>query len=406
MEESVEKPSDGLNGDCIVHYGGERSKYKMRVQLVQGKREGVATITNDGMPYLRVEYNGGSMTGMIERLNEYGTVDLRGHLVDGIEDGLFEEYDKDERVVWTGYYRNGKKDTEVHNRIVKKGSGSNEFYELDENGQPTHLCLYENGKKSQVLARFNGSTMTEFDMNGKRVYEGEYKGDTNNGHVREGKGKEFENGGETVVYSGDWKNGKREGFGTEFNDAAAVYTGEWRDGKRNGNGKEMDKNGKVVRSGRWVNGVNEVIIPSSLTSNPLELVALEVGSNSYNNSGVTELKLSGLARLKRIVIGEECFESVRVIKLDGLGELESVVIGEKSFTYAKTDDDIRNNEKRTDGVCQIMNCLKLKSIQIGDRSFLDYYSFELINLPSLQSIETGYYCFRYVPSFSLTGLSD
>ena len=39
VEESVEKPSDGLNGDCIVHYGGERSKYKMRVQLVQGKRE-------------------------------------------------------------------------------------------------------------------------------------------------------------------------------------------------------------------------------------------------------------------------------------------------------------------------------------------------------------------------------
>ena len=99
--------------------------------------------------------------------------------------------------------------------------------------------------------------------------------------------------------------------------------------------------------------------------------------------------------LKRIVIGNECFGKVRVFELDGLGELESVVIGEMCFMIS--------DEKRNDGSCRIVNCPKLKSIQIGDGSFKDYHSFELNNLPSLQSIDMGGYCFYYAPSFSLTG---
>ena len=94
-------------------------------------------------------------------------------------------------------------------------------------------------------------------------------------------------------------------------------------------------------------------------------------------------------------------ESVRL----GLSELENVVIGQKSFTYAKTKEEIWN-KVRTDGFYQIMNCPKLKSIQIGYISFGDYHSFELNKLPSLQPIDIGYWCFDYAPSFSLTGLID
>ena len=66
--------------------------------------------------------------------------------------------------------------------------------------------------------------------------------------------------------------------------------------------------------------------------------------------------------LKRIVIGEECFVKVRVFELDRLGELESVVIGERSFMIS--------SEERRDGSCRIVNCPKLKSIQIGDWSLV------------------------------------
>ena len=169
---------------------------------------------------------------------------------------------------------------------------------------------------------------------------------------------------------------------------------------RNGEGKETDEKGRVVRSGCWVEGEykNTVMIPSSLTSNPLGIEELRIGDNGYNDGSVTELKLSGLVRLKRIVIGDECFGKVRVFELDGLSELESVVIGQESFRIS--------DEERSDGSCRIVNCPRLKSIQIGFRSFDDYHSFELNNLPSLQSIDMGDWCFRYAPSFSLTGLID
>ena len=547
VEASVEKPADGRNGECIVHYSGKYSKYEMIVPLVNGMRDGKAMIVNDGVAYLRLEYKRGSLSGVVERMNEFGTIELRGHLVNGVENGFFEEYDGNDNVVWRGYYKNGRRDPENRNRIVRKGKNTvrsiehGEFYELDENGKETQLCLYENGVRSRVIATFSGNTMTEVDSDGKRIYEGAFKGSVENGFVREGKGRAYAKGGKMVEYLGDWKNGKRNGVGTEYKGMKAFYIGEWKDGMRNGKGKEMDENGKVVFVGEWKdrkgkgkemdengneiyegewwngkrngmgyerdgngvmkrgclfeNGVmkrvvqefdggkmieydengkkvyegeykgsvekgfvrngkgkefkmveerkkptnshslfccwvreiehevagvelvtkkyreevvegywrdgkkySTMMIPSSLTSNPQGIEEMRIGNRRYNNGSVTGLKLSGLVRLKRIVIGDECFRKVRVFELDGLGELESMVIGENGFRIS--------GYVRSDGSYRIVNCPKLKSIQIGYDSFHDYHLFELNNLPSLQSIHIGAWCFFLAPSFSLTGLID
>ena len=88
-----------------------------------------------------------------------------------------------------------------------------------------------------------------------------------------------------------------------------------------------------------------------------------------------------------------------MFELDGLNELESVVIGKESFMYSRYYE-------RNDGSCRIVNCPKLKSIQIRHWSFKDYHSFELNNLSSLQSIDIGRECFYWVPYFSLTGLNN
>ena len=192
IEASVEMPADGLNGECIVHYGGEHSMCEMIVTLVDGKREGDAVIVNDGIPYLTLHYERGSLTGVVERMGEFGLLDMRGHLENGIETGLFLEYDENDKVVWIGYYRNGERYSEVRNRVVKSDcleDGSGEFYELDENGKVTQLCLYVNGVRSRVIQKFNGEVMTELDENERRVYEGGFRGDMKNGFVREGKGK-------------------------------------------------------------------------------------------------------------------------------------------------------------------------------------------------------------------------
>ena len=105
----------------------------------------------------------------------------------------------------------------------------------------------------------------------------------------------------------------------------------------------------------------------------------------------------------RVMIGSNCFGTVREFELNGLKELESVVIGQKSFTYAKTDSAV-SSSKRTDGSYRILNCPKLTLIQVGDYSFSDYYqSFELHNLPSLQSISIDQKnCFYWTASVSLT----
>ena len=113
---------------------------------------------------------------------------------------------------------------------------------------------------------------------------------------------------------------------------------------------------------------------------------------------INSFNITNNGELKRIEIGGGCFGKVRVFELDGLCELESVVIGQDSFRIS--------DKERNDGSYRIVNCPKLKSIQIGYRSFNDYHSFKLNNLPSLQSIDMGQDCFIWTPSFSLTSLND
>ena len=134
---------------------------------------------------------------------------------------------------------------------------------------------------------------------------------------------------------------------------------------------------------------------SKLTDNSISLI---IPNEVFNGDDITSFNITNNGVLKRIVIGNGCFGKVRVFELDGLGELESVVIGQDSFRFGYYE--------RIDGSYRIVNCPKLKSIQIGGNSFQDYRSFELNNLPSLQFIDMGDYCFRYTPSFVLTGLID
>ena len=98
-------------------------------------------------------------------------------------------------------------------------------------------------------------------------------------------------------------------------------------------------------------------------------------------------------QLKSITIGSSCFKHVREFVLDGLESLESVKIGENCFRIS--------DKERNDGVCRITNCPNLRQLEIGDRSFEDFKSFELSNLNSIQSIKFGY-CFEYA-DFSLKG---
>ena len=82
VEASVEMSSDGSNGDCIVHYGGQYSMFKMLVKLVNGKRDGLATLMKNDVPCMKFEYRDGVLTDRVEIVNEEGIIDLTERLSD------------------------------------------------------------------------------------------------------------------------------------------------------------------------------------------------------------------------------------------------------------------------------------------------------------------------------------
>lgn len=408
------KPKDGNSGWITVYYGGEHCNCCMRVNTDFGGRVGKAIIYKDEVPYIILENKYYFYSGTVERLNDYGMVELRGFLIHGKETGFFEEYDKNGRVIWRGYYRNGQRYIDVRGKFIKKGDDSemskplDGFYELDDKGAVKNYCLYRNGMSCCMVMEFHGDIMTEYDKKDHRIYEGGYTGDTKSGFVRDGKGREFDLE-QHITYSGEWKNGKREGLGTEYQGIYPLYSGEWRDGKRHGKGKEMDKSGNVVRSGRWYNGVYEsrtkkVPTSSSTSLAPCRIEKISSCDIGFDMSGLTVLKLSSLPFLKRIEIGDGRFGDVRKVEFCKLSSLEEIVIGKRCFTSSLGIDVNKHYRVNKEGYFRIMNCPKLKSIQIGDFSFSDYISFKLGKLPSLQSIKLDRFCFYFVMSFSLISL--
>ena len=89
----------------------------------------------------------------------------------------------------------------------------------------------------------------------------------------EGRGAELDERG-VLLYEGEWKAGKRDGFGTEFEQGRPVYSGGWHNGKHSGEGTlllenghrlvgsaesgfavEYDETGAKIYEGEWAGGV-------------------------------------------------------------------------------------------------------------------------------------------------------
>ena len=85
-------------------------------------------------------------------------------------------------------------------------------------------------------------------------------------------------------------------------------------------------------------------------------------------------------------MGNGCFKSVGELKLIGLKKLEKVMIGEKCFTQKK-------------GGFILKECDALRELKIGSGSFDDYSVCEIDSLNSLEVIEIG--GFRYASDFQL-----
>ena len=109
-----------------------------------------------------------------------------------------------------------------------------------------------------------------------------------------------------------------------------------------------------------------------------------VASNCCNDRELSVLDLSRFVNLRKMKVGDKCFERVKEVKLIGLNQLERVVIGKNSFTKKK--DSYGWDSSR---YFYLKNCERVRELKIGRYSFSDYTVCEIENVPSLEVIEMG-----------------
>jgi hypothetical protein len=91
-------------------------------------------------------------------------------------------------------------------------------------------------------------------VSGRLTYDGDWKLG-----LMEGSGIEYGKSGQPV-YEGEFAQGKRNGYGVEFDDASGdrIYAGEWLNGKRHGEGKLYDPSTEdLAFIGRFAEGMKE-----------------------------------------------------------------------------------------------------------------------------------------------------
>ena len=93
-----------------------------------------------------------------------------------------------------------------------------------------------------------------------------------------------------------------------------------------------------------------------------DVEVIEVKNGMCNNEAFDEWSMEEYMRLRELIVGDECFQFVKDLKIVGLNALEKVEIGKECFCEA------------SGGVFEMRDCEKLKSVKIGDGSFVSVMS--------------------------------
>ena len=113
-----------------------------------------------------------------------------------------------------------------------------------------------------------------------------------------------------------------------------------------------------------VNTVGRVIVKCNkdFLSLDEDVEVIEMKNGMCNNEAFDEWSMEEYVRLRELIVGDECFQFVKDLKIVGLNALEKVEIGKQCFC------------KASGGVFEMRDCEKLKSVKIGDGSFVGVMS--------------------------------
>ena len=186
-------------------------------------------------------------------------------------------------------------------------------------------------------------------------------------------------------------------YGTRYySDIQKVeYEGEWCEGNRMGAGVLYDRDEVVIHDGEWVNNRPLLTRVEMTDKNPVlhnRIEELIVRDKSCNGTEWKSLDLSLLSKLRKLRIGDECFDKVERVKLNGLNELERVEIGYGSLRQMEM----------LDSSFEMKDCEKLKELIIGYESLNYFKGITIKNVPSLEKIDMEGSCF-YWSSLELKG---
>ena len=285
------------------------------------------------------------------------------------------------------------------NHVVYRGGFDNEEsmkregvgYAYDEeSGRVLVHGVWRNDELFQILQEFESENeMIEYEvikgeenvsvLNRRPVYEGGYTyNESSDKYVRHRKGNEIGLSSGVAMSECEWSN-------DELMNCTELFGGWYVRGR-----EEDSLRAGAVKA--WSVDIHNELEWDSLNKSVFEIV---VSSNCCNEKSMKVLDLSELKYLRRIKIGNECFENVDEVKMAGLNELESVEIGMNSFTKEKYGSRYDPNRH-----FYVKNCPKLKSLKMGHHSFSDYTVCEIENVDALEVIEIGNvdywsYNFRY-----------
>ena len=132
-----------------------------------------------------------------------------------------------------------------------------------------------------------------------------------------------------------------------------------------------------------VHSANELIIVNQ------SVEVMIVDNNACNDKCFTALVLSFFSNLRMFEVGDYSFTYVKEVKMIGLSRLERVMIGENCFTKRK--DWYNNSRDRMDPNRRfyLKNCERLRELKIARYSFMDYSACEIENDENLEVIEMG-----------------
>ena len=93
-----------------------------------------------------------------------------------------------------------------------------------------------------------------------------------------------------------------------------------------------------------------------------DVEVIEVKNGMCSDTAFDEWSMDEYVRLRELIVGDECFQFVKDLRIVGLNALENVEIGKQCFC------------KASGGVFEMRNCERLKSVRIGDGSFVGVMS--------------------------------